>query len=108
MIIGQRFYHQGSPRLLIASREPLCQEGACIIATSTPPAQRHADDARSSLASSEASWAAFFDLVSPRLVDEISYRISRITPPLPTNANPLSPLDAAAVRRVQQSRRNVP
>ena len=56
-------------------------------ATLTPPAWRHADDARSSFASSEASRAASIGLESLHLVNAISHGSRSTTSPLSTNAN---------------------
>ena len=56
-------------------------------ATLTPPAWRHADDARSSFVSSEASWTASRCLESLRLVYTINHESRRTMSPLSTNAN---------------------
>ena len=56
-------------------------------ATLTLPAWRHADDARSSFASSEASWAASLGLEFPTLVNAISHGSRSTMSPLSTNAN---------------------
>ena len=57
------------------------------IATLTSPAWLHADDARSSFSSSQASWAASRCLESPPLVNAISHGSRSIMSPLSTNAN---------------------
>ena len=56
-------------------------------ATSTPAAWQHADNARSSFASSEASWAASCCLTSLRLVYDISHGSRKTMSLLSTNAN---------------------
>ena len=62
------------------------QDG-CVLLLLTPPAWRHADDARSSFASSGASWVASLDLESPPLVNVISHESRSTMSPLSTNAN---------------------
>lgn len=55
------------------------------------PAVARSDDAQSCLASSEASWAALFGLVSPRLVHAVGHGGGRRTlSPFSINANPFA------------------
>ena len=56
-------------------------------ATLAPPAWLHADDARSSCSSSEASWAASRCLQSPPLVNAINRGSRGNMSPISTNAN---------------------
>ena len=62
------------------------QDG-CVLLLLTPPAWRHADDARSSFASSEASRAASLGLEFPPLVNVTSHGSRSTMSPLSTNVH---------------------